>query len=339
MRTSLVDRRPVERLMLLSGAIRAGVIDALVRDGAHSAADVATIAGTDPRATGVLLEALVAEEVVERVPVDREVLYRLSPLGRAHLVDDGPEMERFGLLHLANRIRGWLELPDVVRTGRPLPKDPARRDTHTLVSAMGEREPEVVEEIVERCLTYGGHIQSMIDIGGAVGHVARQFSRCGVRATLFDREGVMPIAREFLGEDGADIALVGGDFTEELPAGPFDLAYLGNVTHIYGPETNARLARDVFAILSGGGTMAIQDHVWGRSSRAPMFAVNMLQATDDGGVWSEEQFRGWLTEAGFREIETADLDTTDAQLILARKPRTAVLGHVSGAGRPFGAED
>lgn len=339
MRTSLVDRRPVERLMLLSGAIRAGVIDALVRDGAHSAADVATIAGTDTRATGVLLEALVAEGVVERVPVDGEVLYRLSPLGRAHLVDDGPEMERFGLLHLANRIRGWLELPDVVRTGRPLPKDPARRDTHTLVSAMGEREPEVVEEIVERCLTYGGHIQSMIDIGGAVGHVARQFSRCGVRATLFDREGVMPIAREFLGADGADIALVGGDFTEELPAGPFDLAYLGNVNHIYGPETNARLAGDVFAILSGGGTMAIQDHVWGRSSRAPMFAVNMLQATDDGGVWNEEQFRGWLTEAGFREIETADLDTTDAQLILARKPRTAMLGHVSGAGRSAGAED
>ena len=332
MRTSLVDRHPVELLLLLAGAIRAGVIDALVRDGAHSAADVAIIAGTDPRATGVLLEALVAEEVVERVPVDRGVLYRLSPLGRAHLVDDGPEMERFGLLHLANRIRGWLELPDVIRTGRPLPRTPARRDTRTLVSAMGEREPEVVEEIVERCLTYGGHIRSMIDIGGAVGHVARQFSRCGVRATLFDREAVMPIAREFLGEDGADIALVGGDFTKELPAVRFDLAYLGNVAHIYGPETNARLAREVFATLSPGGTVAIQDHVWGRSSRAPMFAVSMLQATDDGGVWSEEQFRGWLTEAGFVEIETADLDTTDAQLILARKPRTEASSQSSQQG-------
>ncbi len=323
MRASLVDRHPVERLLLLAGAIRAGVIDALVRDGVHSAEDVAAIAGTDARATGMVLEALVVEGVVDRLPVDGDILYRLSVLGRAHLVDEGPDMERFGLLHLTNRIRGWLELPEVIRAGHPLPKDPARRDVRTLVSAMGEREPEVVEEIVERCLTYAGRVRSMIDIGGAVGHVARQFSRCGVRATLFDKEAVIPIAREFLGDDGAEIALVAGDFTQELPPGRFDLAYLGNVAHIYGPDTNARLAREVFALLSPGGTMAIQDLVWGRSPRAAMFAVNMLQATDDGGVWTEEQFRGWLAAAGFIDVEIADLESTYVQLILARKPRVA----------------
>lgn len=328
MRVSLVDRGPVERLLLLAGAIRAGVVDALVRDGAHSAEDVAAVAGTDPRATGTVLEALAAEGVVERLQVDHVVLYRLSDLGRAHLVDDGPDMERFGLLHLANRIGGWLELPDVIRTGRPLPRDPARRDVRTFAAAMGEREPDVVEEIVERCLTYGGRIRNMIDIGGAVGHVARQFAHCGVRATLFDREAVLPIAREFLGEDGDDIALVSGDLTEELPPGPFDLAYVGNVAHIYGPETNAHLARRVFAMLSPGGTMAVQDLLWGRSPRAAVFAVNMLQATEDGGVWSEDQFRGWLTAAGFVDIEAADLDSTEAQLILARKPRAAAVPRV-----------
>ena len=131
----------------------------------------------------------------------------------------------------------------------------------------------------------------------------------------------MPVAREFLGDEASDIALLSGDFTQGLPAGPFDLVYLGNVNHIYNPETNAALMRDVFATSSPGGSVAIQDYVWGRSPRAAMFAVNMLQATEDGGVWTEAQFRDWLTDAGFVDVEVADLDTSEGQLILARRPR------------------
>ncbi len=324
MRDSLVDRRSVERLLLISGAVRAGLIDGLAREGAQSAQEVAETAGADTRAVGVVLEALAAEGIVDRVAPGGDARYRLSALGRSHLLDDGPGLERSGLLHLANRVRGWLDLPEVIRTGKPLQRDPARRDVRSFVSAMGEREPEIVDEIVERCLTFAGRVGTMIDIGGAVGHMARQFSRCGIRATLFDREKVMPIAREFLGAEGADIALVAGDFTESLPPGPFDLAYLGNVFHIYGPETDFGVVRDVYGLLRPGGTIAIQDQVWNRSPRAAMFAVNMLQATEEGGVWTEEQFRGWLAQAGFEGVEVADLETTQAQLILGRKPRHKV---------------
>lgn len=347
MKTSLVDRGSVERLLLLAGALRSGLIDALAAGGALSVDEAARAAEADPRASGIVLEALVGESVVERVvesgsadatrgqsgappPSGGEgdgddpgtaVLYRLSALGREHLVDEGPELERSGLLHQVNKLRGWLELPEVIRTGRPLPRDPAKRDMRSLVSAMGERDTAVLDEILERCLAYAGPIRTMLDVGGAVGHVARHFSRCGVRATLLDRENVIPVAREFLGSEGADIASVGGDYTQSLPAGPFDLVYLGNVYHIYGPGTNARVTREVFSVLSAGGTIAIQDHVWGRSSRAALFAVNMLQATEEGGVWTEAQYREWLTGAGFGQVETLDLQTTASQLILGRRPR------------------
>lgn len=321
MRPSLVDRESVERLLLLTGAIRSGLIDALSREGAHTAVEIAAVSENDGRATRVMLEALAAEGVVERVENDGPPRYRLSTMGREHLVDEGPLLERSGLLHLANRVKGWLDLPSVIKSGKPLPKDPARRDTRSLVLAMGERDPDIVEEIVERCLTYAGPVRSMIDIGGAVGHMARQFSRCGVRATLLDREAVMPFAQQFLGPEAADIALVPGDFTVGLPAGPYDLAYLGNVLHIYGPDTNAHVIGQVFSILTPGGTIAIQDHVWGRSRRAALFAVNMLQATEEGGVWTEEQCREWLNGAGFVGVEVSDLDTSEAQLILGRKPK------------------
>lgn len=295
------------------------MIDALAREGYHSAEDVAAIAQTDLRATRVILEALSAENIVDRSALEGSATFRLTELGRSHLVDSGPDFERAGLLHLANRVHGWSNLVDVVKTGQPAKRDEGRRDVRNFVSAMGERNPEIVDEIVESCLAYAGRIQTMIDIGGAVGHMARRFSHCGVRATLMDLERVIPIARDFLGPDEADIALVGGDFTMDLPAGPFDLAYFGNVFHIYGPDTCRKLAGDAGTILTPEGTIAIQDLVWGRSARAPMFAVNMLQATTDGGVWTEAQYREWLGEAGFMDVQVVDLETAATQLILGRK--------------------
>jgi hypothetical protein len=339
MRESLVERGAVERLFLIAGAVRAGVIDALASHGPATAAGVAAAADADLRATEIVLEALAGEGLVERrgpTPIpplarqadgsDRaadgagEALYLLTRLGREHLVDPGPNLERWGLVHQARKAWGWLELPEIIRTGKAPPRDPAKRDLKTMVSAMGERDPAIVEEVVDVCLAYTGPIQTMIDVAGAVGHVARQFSRCGVRATLFDRPGVVPVAEEYLGEESKDIALVGGDLTESLPPGPFDLVFFGNVLHIYDPATNARVIREAYSMVPPGGAVGIQGYLWGRSSRAAMFAVNMLQSAENGGVWSETQFREWLSAAGFGRIETFDLETGESQLMLAKRP-------------------
>jgi SAM-dependent methyltransferase len=322
MRTSLVDAHAAERLLLLVGALRSGLVDALASADGLSVGQVANIAGTDVRASGIVLEALASEEVVERVSGRGDsTSYRLSPLGRAHLVDAGPDLERSGLLHQGNKLRGWLELSEVIRAGKPATRGPRQCASGIMVSAMGERDPAVLDEIVERCFAYAGTIRTMIDVGGAVGHLARHFSRRGVKANLLDREEILPVAREFLGDEGGDIELIGGDYTVSLPVGTFDLVYFGNVYHIYGPETNARVTREALSITAPGGTIAIQDYVWDRSSRAPLFAVNMLRATEDGGVWTEAEYRTWLSDAGFAGIETIDLETSEGQLILAKRPR------------------
>ena len=174
-------------------------------------------------------------------------------------------------------MRGWLELPEVILTGRPAPRHPGKRNLTTLLSAMGERDPQILDEIVDRCLAYAGRIETMVDIGGAVGHLALQFSRRGVKATLFDREEALPVARQFLGEEAPAVAMQGGDFTVSLPAGPFDLVYFGNVYHIYSPAINERVSREALSVTTPGGIIAIQDYVWGKSEGAEMFAVNMLQ--------------------------------------------------------------
>jgi hypothetical protein len=344
--TSLVDRREVEKLMVLNATLRAGLVDVLAGPGAHDAAAVAAAAGTDPRATRIMLEALVDLGVADRLaalvtevgtngqlalgasPADLPgPRYRLNGLGRRHLVDPGPELERSWLLHQANKTRGWLELPYVLEHGRPSARERrGHRDTRNFALTMAEGDPAIMDEVIEHCLQYlhgedTGKERRLrvLDVGGAVGHLARRFAGRGHAVTLFERPEVLPVAREYLGE-GAGVAMVGGDFLEELPPGPFDLVFLGNIYHIYGPRADAELTRRVFACLASGGAIAIRDYVLDRSHRAPLFAVNMLQATDEGGVWSEPDFRNWLDEAGFVDVHIVDLEMVPNQLILGTRP-------------------
>jgi hypothetical protein len=61
--------------------------------------------------------------------------------------------------------------------------------------------------------------------------------------------------------DAAGISAVGGDFNEGLPEGPFDAAYLGSVSHIYGPKENLTLIKRVAESLYPNGLIAIRDFV------------------------------------------------------------------------------
>ena len=70
-----------------------------------------------------------------------------------------------------------------------------------------------------------------------------------------------------------------------------------------------------------GGLIAILDFVRGQSESAALFGINMLVNTAAGGTWTEEEYRDWLTSAGFIEFEMLTLGARDQQLLLARLPR------------------
>ncbi len=324
--TSLVRREEIERLLILGGALRAGLVDAISGPGVHTAEEAASALGADLRACRVMLDALVALEVA----IDDGSGYSLTEPGRLHLVEPPPgepvpaELERSSLLHQLRKARGMLDLPYIVQHGRPPERDPLERDLRSFLRTMAEGVTAPISEVVERSLAFALPmvVSTMIDVGGAVGHVASAFAMRGVRSTLFDRPDALPQAREYLGESVHDLDLVGGDFLLALPPGSFDLAYLGNIVHIYGPDTNAALVRRVWSSLAPGGVIVIRDFVWERSRRAPLFAVNMLQATVDGGVWREEQFRSWLDAAGFTDVAVVDLVSADNQLVMGRKRTT-----------------
>src|SRR5215208_2664005 len=127
----------------------------------------------------------------------------------------------------------------------------------------------------------------ILDVGGGPGTYAEAFAEGGAQVTVFDLPDVVELMKDHL--TAAGISAVGGDFNEGLPEGPFDAAYLGSVSHIYGPEENQALLKRVARVLVPGGLIAIRDFVRGQSREAALFAVNMLVNTEYGNTYSEEE--------------------------------------------------
>src|SRR5215208_6472134 len=157
----------------------------------------------------------------------------------------------------------------------------------------------------------------ILDVGGGPGTYAEAFVKDGARVTIYDLPEVIKLMKELLAAAG--ISTVGGDFNEGLPEGPFDAAYLGSVSHIYGPEENQALLKRVARVLVPGGLIAIRDFVRGQSRGAALFAVNMLVNTEYGNTYSEEEYRGWLATAGFEDTEMLPIPGRDTHLILAQR--------------------
>lgn len=301
--------------MLVGAAIKTDVFSTLA-EAPLTADALAKELGLDKRATSVFLAALAEAGYLESTGAT----YALTP----------PAMEKFGdktsgaylgwaVLHSWRLAQRWLTLPEALTTGAPIPGDRFSEGVEGFVRAMDVYAGPTADEAVNVCLTRFPQAKSVLDIGGATGTVSKVFADHGLTVTLFDIEDVVETIKDEISAAFPAITPVGGDFNESLPRGPFDIVFLGNVTHIYGPEKNAALYRRVYDTLAPGGLIAIQDYVRRQSPSAPLFGVNMLVNTDDGGTWTAGQYTDWLTAAGFTGVEFLDLSARDQQLVVAGK--------------------
>lgn len=324
-------RRGAERALALATAVELGLVSALA-DGRASTGELAARLSLDPRGVETLLGAIAGLGAVREEPDG----WMLTGAARARLVDaDSPDYEEESLRHWLRTLRRWaLDLPGVVRHGRPPDADgpergaPRHEDLAAFMAAMANRSPGRVEAVVRTILELAPGARTLLDVGGGPGSYARAFAERGLRVTLFDRPEVIEhVAGTYglAGEDGIELA--GGDFRDTLPDGPFDVVLLANVTHIYGPSTNAELLRRAAARLAPGGRLAVLDFVRGVSEFAPLFALTMLLSTEAGGTWTLRDYAAWMEEAGLSGVRCVPVPP-DVQLV------TAVRAGDRGAGTP-----
>jgi SAM-dependent methyltransferase len=304
-----------QEAVVLGCAKREGLLEA-VADRSRSADEVANQLGASSRAVYALLSSLAELDVL----AENDNRYRLLEEHRGPLLDRShPDYAGALIVHRFELIRKWGRVPEILKTGSPIDDEPGQgpEGKETFIYSMRRLAKPGVGAVAELLLSRLPENPHILDIGGGPGTYAETFVEGGAQVTVFDLPEVVELMREHL--DAAGIAAVGGDFNEGLPEGPFDAAYLGSVSHIYGPEENLALIKRVARILSPGGLIAIRDFVRGLSTGAALFGVNMLVNTESGNTYSEEEYRGWLGAAGFEKVEVLPIPDRDSHFILSHQ--------------------
>jgi SAM-dependent methyltransferase len=294
---------------ILHTAVALGVFDALDAGG-RTAAEIATHLETNPRATELLLNALVAMRLVRK---DRE-RYRETEIARTMLAAASPtsyaDMIRFD----AALWPLWEHLPEAVRSGTPprapdafqsSPTETARfiQGMDSLVRARGDA------GVLAEHLALAGN-ERLLDVGAGPGTYAIELCRRHptLRATIADLPGTLAITRGYVTASGFDdrITLVACDYRCDPLPGDHDVVFMSNVIHGEDEATNRQLMQRAAEALVPGGRLLIKDHITDDSGTSPavaaIFSITMLLFTH-GRDYSFPEIRAWLVDAGFSRVE------------------------------------
>jgi SAM-dependent methyltransferase len=295
-----------------------------IADGAPAAA-VARRCGTEPRATTLLLNALIALGYLTR----HGESYENTPVTSRHLTADAEADVRAALRHNLSLWETWSGLTGAVRTGRPAPRrEMAERDddwTVPFIAAMhrnaAARAPAVVEAVGATS------IRRMLDVGGGSGAYAIAFARANpqLTAVVLDLETVLPIAEGHIADAGLEgrVTTRAGDLRSDDFGSGYDLAFLSSVCHMLGPDGNRDLVGRAARALDHGGRVVIQDFILDPDRTGPrhaaLFALNMLVGTEAGSTYTEEEYRSWLVAAGLADVHRVHL-SGPAELMVGSRP-------------------
>ncbi|MDD2554320.1 MAG: class I SAM-dependent methyltransferase, partial [Desulfotomaculaceae bacterium] len=274
-----------QEFLIVGAATQIGLFDA-IKNGSHTVQELSERLNTDYRALWTVTEALAALGYV--VYRDNKKIKLSEAAENIFHNPEHSDYTGFSFMHGYNLITSWLQLPDVIKNGKPASKKDKTSHSKNFITAMSYHAQRSAPQIADYCMSGLPANQRVLDVGGGPLTYAIAFAKKGAFVTVLDLPGVVEMMSPEL--DGAlPINMVKGDFTQGLPEGPFDLIYLGNVCHIYGEKENRKLFIDAAKETIKGGRIVISDMIRGTGIRPAVFAVNMLVNTISGGTWTYEQ--------------------------------------------------
>ncbi|MGD9127987.1 MAG: class I SAM-dependent methyltransferase [Planctomycetia bacterium] len=301
-------------------AVDMKLLDVLMK-GSADAKEVADQCGTQERPTRLVLDALCSLGTMEKKDDEK---YTLLPITQALLMG---EYRTLGNPY-------WDHLPTYLETGVPLKKmdDAAQSERHYTTQARALAwmlEPSAL--FAAKALEIGTKRKGyhILDVGAGSGIWSLSMATEDPEATVtaVDWPGVLEVAVEMAEhfDIGDRLTTLTGNyhhvpFAEE----DFDLAIVGNVTHLETEEGNLKLLEKIARALRPGGEIAIFDvfsgHPQGNLS-CSLYTLGLALRTERGSVHGKETLSALLTQAGFINVDFQYLEVPPyiVGMLLAQK--------------------
>ena len=275
--------------------------------GRHTSAGIASMIGTDPRATDRLMNALCAMGLLTK----ENGRFSNSQGARECLVEDSPGYLG-GLMHTVHLWDTWTTLTEAVRTGTGVRLRTVEQKQEqwrsAFIAAMHDRAMRQAPAVVGQIDL--SNVTRVLDVGGGSGAYAMAFVRAkaGISATVFDLPGVIPLTRGYVEREGLSqsVATVPGDYLNDGLGKDFDIVFLSAIIHSNSSSENAELIMKCARALRPGGRVVVQDFIMDEERLTPsagaIFALNMLVGTESGDTYTEAEVSGWMTAAGLSGV-------------------------------------
>lgn len=304
---------------------RLGIYARLAR-GPATAPQLAQELGLDPGGTMLLLDSLAA---LEHVDTERD-RYALSKSMRKWLDPESDDYVGTYIEHCYEYWGWWDRLEDVVRTGECIEIHAFPPDhPHWEQYIRGQFElARISSPEVAKAVRLPSQPASLLDVAGGHGWYSAALCRrhATLHATVLDLPGSVAVGRRIIAEQRMSdrVRHAEGDMMSADMGGPHDGALCFNIVHHLSPEQNVALLRRIYDALVPGGTVAVLDLWLPEGNRRPDASAMLglfFYLTSSAATYTEDDVRGWLTEAGFEAIRRETIRRLPGQLLFeGRKP-------------------
>lgn len=228
----------------------------------------------------------------------------------------------------------WDHLPKLLESGVPLAKMDDTKESEKQYQNQAAALAWMMKpaaEVVSVMLEIGNRRKGLniLDVGAGSAIWSLTFAQkdSGISVTAVDWPAVLEIAKasaKALGLSERFTACPGNYHEVELSLETYNLAIIGNVTHIETPEGNKALFGKICKALKTNGEIVIFDIFPGQEEgelSQSLYALGLALRTEKGQVYSCEQLQNFLTQAGFTEFKFSPIKVSPYTMgmLLAKK--------------------
>ena len=281
------------------------------------------------RGLTLLADACVAEGLLET----RDGAYFNTPAGKAALIPGGPADLTKAIRYNRDVYPAWGKLAEFAFTGKPVERPEVHlgeneERTKAFAAAMFGRAmgigKSVIGMIKSELTCVDGDLSisesgesvkcfKVLDLAGGPGAYAILMCQAnpGMRCVTVDLPAISAEAKGYVARFGLVDRIecrAGSYHTDEYEPEAYDAVTIFGALHQESPAQIVDILKRANRALKKGGRLLVLDMMTDRTHTAPkfsaLFAVNMALTTANGWVFSDEELKGWMREAGFEPGET-----------------------------------